>query len=111
MSEISERMRRARQAWHEVGQFGFEIRRPTSEQLRLWRADPWSVVLGRCVVAWRGVKGSDLVADGGDQAAAFDAEDFVEWVADRPDVLNALAAEVIRRSAEHVKAIEATEKN
>lgn len=111
MSELRDQIRRAREAWHEVGRFGFLVRRPTAEQVRLWREDPWSTVLARCVLDWRGVKGSDLVDGGPDAPAAWDADDFAEWISDRADVLNALSDLIVALVAARAKVVGATEKN
>ena len=111
MSDLREQMRRAREAWHDVGGFGFLIRRPTAEQMRLWREKSWSEVLALCVLDWRGVKVSDLVAGGAADPAKWDQDDFAEWVSDTPAVLNALADTVLSLVTERAKAVGATEKN
>lgn len=111
MSELRDQIRRAREAWHDVGRFGFLVRRPTLEQLRLWGDLPWSETLARCVIDWRGVKVSDLVEGGDDKPAKFDAEDFAEWVSDDAALFSALRQYVLDRVAERARLVEATEKN
>ena len=111
MSDLRDQMRRAREAWVEVGGHGFLVRRPTGEQLRAWREVPWSEMLGRCVVDWRGVKVADLVPGGTVAVADFDADALVEWVSDDAELMAALASELQRRIAEHAEARETAEKN
>ncbi|MEN9806094.1 MAG: hypothetical protein RL756_602 [Pseudomonadota bacterium] len=111
MSDLRDQMRRAREAWFERGAFGFLIRRPTIEQLRAWRELPWSDMLGRCVVDWRGVRVIDLVPNGTVADAEFDADALAEWLADDPELMGALAEELQRRIADHAAKREAAEKN
>lgn len=111
MSDLRDQMQRAREAWFERGRFGFLIRRPTVEQLRMWRDMPWSEMLGRCVVGWRGVQVSDLVPDGTVAEASFEADALVEWLSDDPDLLGDLAGELQRRIVAHAEKRETVEKN
>jgi predicted NAD/FAD-dependent oxidoreductase len=111
MSALREQMRRAREAWFDHGAHGFLIRRPTVEQLRAWRDDTWSEMLGRCVVSWRGVRVCDLVPGGTVGEAEFEPEALVEWLADTPELMGALADEMQRRIAAHAATKDDAEKN
>lgn len=111
MSDLRDQMRRSREAWYDVGAFGFLVRRPTTEQVRLWQDLMLSEWLGRCIVDWRGVRVADLVPDGTVALADFDPDALVEWLSDNPVLLGTLFEELQRRIVEYADKLKAAEKN
>lgn len=105
---LVEKIRKAREKTVEVGGFRFTVRRPTdlemmglSERLR---ARDMGALLGY-VVGWEGVKALDIIPGGEPHPLAFDAEVCAEWLADRPDLLDAVAQTVLETYQAHVEAL------
>jgi hypothetical protein len=110
MSAIAEQIRRAREQWVTAGGFEFKIRRPTYVQIAKWRDLAPDEFLGRCVVDWK-IPGHELAPGGGGKVPQFDVEDFLEWVGDRPAVVNELTDVVLKVMSEHGARREGLEKN
>ncbi len=89
MSDLIERMRKARETNLEIAGFTFTLRRPTKVERYSWHRENIrdTAILGKCVFGWKGVKESDLIPGGGDMEVPFDAAVMEEWVGDREDVL------------------------
>lgn len=91
---LVEKLKRARESWTTVGKFEFLVRRPTAlEGAELARSGP-RAQLAAAVVGWKGVTEQDLVPGGTADPVPFDAEVFVEWVSDRPEILLALTTAI-----------------
>lgn len=111
MADLIEKLRRARERRVEVGGFDFTVRRPTDiEALELRRGCGLGDLL-RFVVGWGKVKELDIVPGGGPEPVPFDAALAAEWLADRPDLLQPLADEVLDGYRDHVAALEKIAKN
>lgn len=111
MSALVEKLRRAREERVEVGGFTFTVRRPTDIEMLEMRGGGSIARLLRFVVGWDGVKESDLIPGGDPHPLAFDAEACGEWLSDRPDLLDPLAARIMARYQEHAeKLVEAAKK-
>lgn len=108
---LVERLRRARETWATVGGFDFLIRRPTALEGAELRDRGRAAQLAACVVDWRGVKESDLVPGGAGDAVPFDAEVFVEWVSDRPELLAGITQAITDAIRAHQEKREALAKN
>ena len=111
---LVEKIRKARQKTVDVGGFRFVVRRPTDLEMiglseRLRRQD-MGALLGY-VLGWEGVKELDIIPGGDPHPLAFDAEVCAEWLADRPDLLDAIAKEVLDTYQAHAEALRGAEKN
>lgn len=91
MSALSAKIRKAREIRVEVADFVFTVLRPTFlEQQEKLREAP-ARAIPQFVIAWEGVKQSDLFPSGDPIPVEFDADACAEWLADRPDLLAKLA--------------------
>lgn len=103
MSALVDKLRRAREERVEAGGFTFTVRRPTDIEMLEMRGGGSVSRLLRFVVGWDGVKESDLIPGGDPHPLPFDAEACAEWLSDRPDLLNPLAARIMERYQEHAE--------
>ena len=114
MSELIERLKRARERSVEINKIKFTVRRPTDMEIVEMREQasnmPQSEVLKRFVVDWSGVKESDLVPGGTGVNVPFDSDLFMEWVVDQPKVWSPLSDAITEEYEKHVKALEKSEK-
>lgn len=112
MPTLAERLRAARETWVTVEGVELLIRRPTAlEATELARAGAVER-LRATVVGWRGVTEQTLRVPGGTaDPVPFDADTFVEWVADQPKVLVGVSEEIKRIVEAHKARREALEKN
>lgn len=106
------KIRAARQSVVEIGQYGFTIRRPTDLQIAQFNGQlDQTEILRRFVVDWVGVHENDLYAGGTSDPAPFDAELFVEWIADQPDYWDPITTAIIAAYKAHAEARDAHAKN
>lgn len=111
MSALVEKLRRARETRVEIGDFVFTVRRPTDlEWVTLQGAGPGGRILP-FVVGWEGVREMDLIPGGDPHPLAFDPAVCAEWLADRPDLFEAVANALIEAYRSHAAAREDTLKN
>lgn len=88
MSDLSEKMRKAREKIVEVGQFKFNVLRPTDlDLMRFNKNNDAQQLMESIVVGWDGVTGLDLCPSGDANPVPFDAEACAEWLACRADLL------------------------
>lgn len=113
MADLSAKILAARRRWVEAGGYGFEIQRPTEYDLAELRARrPKDKILGMVelvkahVVGWRGIKESDLVPGGSEDAPAFGAELFAAFIEDRPKLWAPLAQAIWDSVQEHERELE-----
>lgn len=110
MSKAAEKIRRARERPVTVGAHTYTIRRPTDEDVQFGKVEPGLGMVKRYVVGWDFVE-LDLFPGGGPEPAPFDAEDWAEWVADKPEVWVELSDAIVAAYKEHTAQVEADAKN
>lgn len=88
MSNLGERMRKAREFTREVGGIKLVMRRPSRMEYARYQADKVPIVelAKRYVIGWEGVTEADLVPSGGSDVVAFDADAWHELLAERQDL-------------------------
>lgn len=99
MSKLGDKLRAARESWETVGEYQFQIRRPTGLQLAQWSALTKVDLLAKLVVGWRRGDGSplqeiDILQSGDPHPVPFDADVLVEWVGDHADMFVALVERI-----------------
>lgn len=107
---LADQIRKARESTIEAGGYTFTVRRPTALQLAEWRGLSGLQWLTRVVVGWN-VPEHELVPGGGGKVPPFDAEAFVEWAGDRPDVFAEIAQQAQALIEAHYATEGAAEKN
>lgn len=111
MSDLIERIRKARQSRVTVEGKTFIVRRPTDWEAYEMRKDTREMdVLEKFVVAWEGVTELDLVPGGDSTPAAFSKELFAEWIQDHPDFWAPIFAEITSGYKKHAENLSETEK-
>lgn len=107
MSALADKLRRAREEIVEVGGFAFTVRRPTDIEMMELRGASGNAArrLLPFVVGWSGVREVDLIPGGDPHPLDFDADACAEWLSDRPDLLDPLAARLMERYKEHAQAL------
>lgn len=97
MSDLLEKMRRARESKVEAEGRTFIVRRPTDAEMVQFNRDGATLldIAKRCTVGWVGVKEIDLVPGGSPVPVEFDAAVFSEWVEDQPALWGVLADAVL----------------
>ena len=92
MSDLADRVRKARESWVEAGGRRWLIRRPTHFQM--WRHDGTGAdLVFASVVGWE-LKELDIVPGGGGNVPPFDPEAFREWIEDKVELIADLGAHV-----------------
>ena len=110
MSALVDKLRKAREQSVAVGGYTFTVRRPTDIEAMAMHGQPLERMLG-FVVGWSGVKEIDLIPGGNAVPVDFDADLAVEWLADRPDLLEPITAAIRDAYRAHVKSVEDATKN
>lgn len=110
MSALADKIRRARESQLEVDGHGFTIRRPTDVEAVAFRDSGVIDIVCRHTVGWD-LTELDLIPGGSGAAVEFDPEAFREWVSDQPDVLEAIADELLKLYRAHAEKRGAAEKN
>jgi len=103
MATLAEQIRAARETWISASGFDFQVRRPTTLQLLAWKELANAEFLAKVVVGWK-LRGDQLTPGGGGKIPPFDPEAFVEWVGDRPAIVDEILEKVIALYTEHAKA-------
>jgi hypothetical protein len=113
-ASLAEKIRIARHNSVEVNGITFNYCRPTDIQMaELFQEfngehNRYEIVK-RFVFGWNGLKESDLIPDGADDPAKFEAEVFAEWLADARDfwtpIYEAVMTSYVERSADREEEI------
>ncbi|MGB2832992.1 MAG: hypothetical protein WBC07_08545 [Methylotenera sp.] len=113
MSNLGEKMRKAREQVVEVGGHHFTIRRPTDAQRAEWFSrdgiSPLEMVR-RCVIGWD-LTELDLYAGGSPALAEFSTEVFAEYVNDMPELWGILSEAIQTAIQTRLDALETAKKN
>jgi len=104
----AEKIRRARESKIEAGGHSFTIRRPTD--LDMAEGPSGIDLIKRHVVDWD-LKEMDVFPGGNPEPAAFEAETWAEWIADRPDLWRPLSKAINDAYVAHAKALGDAAKN
>lgn len=111
MSALAEKLRKARTLQVEAGGFVFHVLRPTPlEREEKLRGNAARGILS-LVTGWENVTELAMFGGGTPHPLPFDADACAEWLADRPDLFNAVAKAVVEGIEAYVLAQEAAEKN
>ena len=115
MSKLANKILAAREVEVEVGGWVFIARRPDAMSSTQWigldAKELAEKILGECVVGWKNVLERDLLPGGSDLPLEFDAEDFVVWSRDRPEIWGPVTEAVIAAVQAWSERIEAGRKN
>lgn len=113
MSDLGERMRKAREAQVEVNGHKYTIRRPTEAQRAEWLRNegisPLELVR-RCVISWDLLE-TDLLAGGNPIPAEFTADAFAEYVNDKIDLWEPLSEAIKQAIESRLGSLEDAKKN
>lgn len=102
MSELSEKMRKAREKIVEVGKHKFNVLRPTDlDMMRFSKTNDVPRLIASIVVGWDNVTGLDLCPSGDANSVPFDAEACAEWLTDRADLLGPVFDDAMERYKQH----------
>ena len=107
---LLDKMRKAREKRVEVDGHAFTILRPTDADAVAMAGRPPLEFVERFVVGWDMTE-LDLVPGGMAEPVAFDADVWIAWVRDHPEVWDALGMAILDAYESHVKAREAAAKN
>jgi len=113
MTELIEKLRKARQQQITVEGVHFTVQRPTDLQIAEQGANNFrqSDVLQQYVVGWDQVTEITLGIPGGTASPVpFDSALFVEWVADNPNFWGPLCDKITELYQQHIKKLAANEK-
>lgn len=110
MSTLSEKIRKSREQWVDVGKYKFLCRRPTQFQAVQWWRLERSLFLSHCVVGWN-VLENEIISSGSALVAEFDEDAFREWIEDRPELMGAVADKIVEMINAHHEKMETLEKN
>jgi hypothetical protein len=105
--QLAERIRKAREQRVPVGDVTFIVRRPTDLDMMEMGRRVEARRLIPFVIGWEGVTEGHLLKGGDPHPLPFDATACAEWLADRPDLLEAVvtaALESYKAHAEHLTA-------
>ena len=110
--DLIERIRRARLSTRTVGGRIYTIRRPTDlEIVELNGKMDQRLLLTRFVVDWGVMPEMELVPGGGPDPVPFSPDLWAEWIADHPELWDALTGEVLDSYKAHKAALEDAAKN
>lgn len=110
MSALSDRIRRARESQVEAGGFVFTIIRPTHADRETLSGIRQVEFVARFTTGWN-LKEIDLVPGGSPVDALFDTEALREWVADQPEILEALVKAIVDAFHAYAQKKDTAEKN
>lgn len=101
MSQLAEKIRRARESSVEAGGHRFTIRRPTdAEAMEISGGMTGLDLVRRHVVGWD-LKFIDLYPGGDPTPAPFEPDAWAEWVADRPQIWEPLTTAIMEAYQAH----------
>ena len=108
---LIDKINKSREQTVVAGGLSFIVRRPTDLDVLEMRgktiSKPERVLLKEFVVDWMGVTELDLIPGGTPKPVAFDAEVFLVWVADRPEIYAVLLEHIINAYKLHEQQREA----
>ena len=109
---LEEKIRKAREVGVEADGRKFTIRRPTDEEMAIWRETGDSLVAAvkRFVIGWELVE-LDLIPGGGPEKVPFNSALFAEWVADQPAVWTPLGHAILESYKAHAAKRDVAVKN
>jgi hypothetical protein len=87
-------------------EYDFVVRRPTDMEMLESKKFTRAELFQKFVVDWPGMKELHLVPGGTGIEVPFDAELFVEWVADRPELWGPLSEAIVESYQRHQKALD-----
>lgn len=112
MSTLAEKLRAAREHRVETGGHTFIYRRPTPVE---WAADIRALggdrAILKAIVGWESVTEHDLLGNEVAVPIKFDSDTAAEWLSDRIDLLNDIAADMIEKVNAHAQTIADNRKN
>lgn len=111
MSDLINKIRKAREHVVEVGAYKFTVRRPTDVQMMELGRDGAITRLLPYVIGWNGVKEIDVIPGGGPLEIEFNSDLAAEWLSDRPDLLGPLIDKIMGSYKAHVAALAESAKN
>lgn len=107
---LIEKIRAARQVNVEIDGNSFTVRRPTDMEMAKLKTDAVrqgfsdSDVLRKYVVDWHGVQEIHLIPGGSPVDVPFEADLFMEWVADKPECWSPLVDAILNAYRAHEEA-------
>lgn len=110
---LAEKIRKAREVKVDAGGYTFLVRRPTDIEMVALRPRILANDVGAMldfVIGWEGVRELDLLPGGDPHPLPFDAEACAEWLADRPDLIDAVTKAVVEAYQAHVDALASAKK-
>lgn len=111
MSALSDKLRRAREFSVEADGVAFTALRPTDIDAQRLRGMDTLDAVCRFVVGWDMTELALGVPGGSNVAVEFDADALREWLSDRIDAINVLAAAIMESYVAHAQKKAAAEKN
>lgn len=102
---LIEKIRKARETVVEADGRSFTVRRPTDLeylQLRSTGATQGEI-MHRFVVDWHGITELDLIPGGTGAPVPFDADLFLEWAADQPQLWSPLSDAIMQSYSAHLE--------
>ncbi|MFA5941416.1 MAG: hypothetical protein WC809_18845 [Sinimarinibacterium sp.] len=113
MSELTNRLRKAREFKLTAGGLNLLLRRPTDAEM----VDQAEVgfqsyrFAQRFVVGWEGVTENDIYRNSNGDALEFDSADWAAWVADRKDLWDPICDALLATYRAHAEELKTTAKN
>lgn len=109
---LADKLRSARKIEIKVGDATFFGTRATPEQFSRYatQAATDAEVCRVHIDGWSGVKESDLIDGGTDEAIKFNREDFSEVIGEKPDWYKPIVAEILKDAQERFMARQENEK-
>lgn len=105
MSNLSliERLKKQRELVLDVDEFKFTLSRPTDLDIIELRGQdlPQSQILKRYVKDWGGMTEAQIIPGGTPEKIEFDSELFIEWIADKPNLIRSLVHEIVTAYQTH----------
>lgn len=109
-------IRKARQTRVTVGKYTFTVRRPTVQEYLGYRTPDNKIFipvedLGKFVSDWSGVTGLDLASSGDGDPVPFNADLFMAWIVDYPDIWTELINGILAAFNSYIAARDDQAKN
>lgn len=109
-------IRKSRQSRVTAGKYTFTVRRPTVQEYLGYRTPDNKIFipvedLSKFVTDWSGVTGTDIASSADGSPVPFDADLFMAWVVDYPDIWTALINGVVQAFNSYIAARDDNAKN
>ncbi len=109
-------IKQSRQKQVTVGKYTFTVRRPTVQEYLSYRTPDNKIFipvedLGKFVSDWSGVTGLDLASSAGGDTVPFNAELFMAWIVDYPDIWTELINGILAAFNSYIAARDDQAKN